>query len=189
MKCPYCGSSDVVVDDSRGYLVCRRCGTVLGDIYEEATPASLYDTDKSLEYIGSERLNVRDIIRRKSSVYRLESVSLPRSSGGRTTTKALRNDLLVSIINKLKQVKAIPEKRRRSMLAVAHYILLRAEGYPPRRALIKSSRETGISPHTLKSVLREFKGQISEAIERVLVERGGSMGSSIVSKKDTHTDI
>ena len=39
-KCPYCGSSNIVVDYSRGVVVCRNCGTVIDDTVYDYTTAS-----------------------------------------------------------------------------------------------------------------------------------------------------
>ncbi len=34
-KCPYCGSRDIIIDYSKGVIVCRNCGTVIDDtIYD-----------------------------------------------------------------------------------------------------------------------------------------------------------
>ncbi len=40
-KCPYCGSSNVVVDYNRGIVVCRDCGTVIDDTVYDYTAANM----------------------------------------------------------------------------------------------------------------------------------------------------
>jgi len=39
-RCPYCGSSNIIVDYSRGVIVCRNCGTVIDDTVYDYTVAN-----------------------------------------------------------------------------------------------------------------------------------------------------
>lgn len=43
MKCPYCGSNNIIWDDKNGEIICASCGSVLdkiyyGEIYDESDP-------------------------------------------------------------------------------------------------------------------------------------------------------
>ncbi len=43
LKCPFCGSSNIVVDRSNGIIVCKSCGTVIEDFLVDERPMRSYD--------------------------------------------------------------------------------------------------------------------------------------------------
>jgi transcription initiation factor TFIIB len=44
LKCPYCGSTEIVFDPRDGVYVCARCGTVIGRVYYEGVETRPFDT-------------------------------------------------------------------------------------------------------------------------------------------------
>jgi len=45
LRCPYCGSSDLIWDYQRGEVVCARCASVIERIYVNTISHSEYDTE------------------------------------------------------------------------------------------------------------------------------------------------
>jgi transcription initiation factor TFIIIB Brf1 subunit/transcription initiation factor TFIIB len=69
MKCPYCGSLNVVYDYIRGYIVCANCGTVIEDIF----PEQLIGVPPKVEEEEISR-NVRGALRSRSAKYNLRKL-------------------------------------------------------------------------------------------------------------------
>ncbi|MCD6278370.1 MAG: hypothetical protein J7J11_01675 [Desulfurococcales archaeon] len=53
MRCPYCGSSNLVWDYQRGEVVCTTCATVIDKIYIAVKPRYNADTDSGYSHLYS----------------------------------------------------------------------------------------------------------------------------------------
>ncbi len=68
MKCPNCGSSNIIWDFQKGYCVCSSCGLVIEPIYEELYLINYERT----RYVELKSLSVREAVySKKSKVYEM----------------------------------------------------------------------------------------------------------------------
>jgi len=174
MKCPYCGSSEIIWDYKTGDIICLRCASVIdkvfyADQYETAdetiiTPKSAYyDFFRKLErykqYIDKMEKNrekVRKMVTYNGALIRESSLD---------AMKIIENNekllILYDVIDSLPQFKS---KNSIYKLAIGLYFYDRREFYKLRRNL-------NISDKYMKKILSKLKVKDKLKIQNLLRRR------------------
>ena len=197
MRCPYCGSANVIRDPIEGIIVCTNCGYVIEEnlvdvtggtrFYDElrqslsvrrrrAKPVDLGVEDvKSIEY--SERIRHRR---------RLEVIVNARNDAEKRLVASITADMrldklenITTIIEFLTARGLLSRRDTRAKLAIAEAIYEYMRGRYPRFSII--ARKYGVSADSIKrgfkkivKALGEPERMVSEieAYKRALVSRG-----------------
>jgi len=171
MKCPYCGSSEIVWDYKTGDMVCSKCASVIDKIYYDnlyetsddvvITPKyAYYNFFKKLERLNEYKEKIKKNKRklRKTIIYNGSSIK----ESSLNTMKILENNerllILYDIMDTLPQFRS---KNSKYKLAVGIYLLDKKE-------FNKLKRNLNISDKYMKKILSKLKVKDKLKIQSLL---------------------
>jgi len=169
--CPYCGSHKLVRDHATGALVCAECGSVLEEYMDdsvawrvEARPSRKRGPRYTVRWHGPRKLGgwLGRVYVRRGQWLRLVSYTTGKAYAileeKSRAYEALREALGEEFVR---------SRRARTVASLVVYIEARAEGMSKRAALSLAHRETGANMKHLEALLREYRDQVEEAVQRV----------------------
>ncbi|MEB2836569.1 MAG: TFIIB-type zinc ribbon-containing protein [Desulfurococcales archaeon] len=183
-RCPYCGSTRLVWDEERGYLVCADCGAVIEQLF----------------YEGPTRSEARWDFQSTRAVLRLRASPQPSpaSRPARQRERAIQpahdtqGDPLLR--ESLREVSSRGYTGRIAV-ALAHYISSKLLGMSNEAALRVASNASGLTQRYLSKKLRYLSVEIRSAMENVgelfasRENRVRDVGSLEDSKEATRADV
>lgn len=149
-RCPYCGSSRLAVDPERGTLLCQDCGSVL---------AELLIDDSHLPLDSGRRLPSRRRTRLLPPTLPPSSITVAQGGSGgglECVERALTRG-----------IEELATRRRHLVTALAYIVGGLSAGLPLSRSLVLARSRTGARVKTLYEIIRRYRSQLYEIVERV----------------------
>jgi len=176
--CPYCGSPNLVLDDARGSLICRDCGAVVEEEMIDEAPEWIpggqrtpglkrsYREASTPTAIGKTVSRRVRISRQNRSETLVSYATMMVEARVDAQVRALAHDIRKMI------AKGRPPTiiRRKTSIALALYVILRAKGLSKRQAFREASRRTLTKQGRLEELEREYRYQLDSLIDRVRKE-------------------
>jgi len=168
MKCPYCGSSEIIWDYKTGDMVCSTCASVIDKIYYDnlceasddlvVTPKyAYYDFFKKLERLNKYKEKNKKKIR-KMIMYNGSSIKESSLSAMKIVENNERLLILYDIMDTLPKFRS---KNSKYKLAVGIYLLDKKE-------FDKLRRNLNISDKYMKKILSKLKVKDKLKIQNLL---------------------
>lgn len=183
-RCPYCGSTRLVWDEERGYLVCANCGAVIEQLF----------------YEGPTRAEARWDVKNTHAILRLRADPPPSPA----SRPAGEKELIIRPAHGVQGDPLLRESLRevgsrgytgRIAVALAHYIAAKLLGLSNEAALRAASNASGLTRRYLSKKLRYLSVEIRSVMESVgelFASRESGvhdLGSFEDSKKAACTDL
>ncbi len=188
LRCPCCGSKNIIWDYSSGDIVCGDCGCVVGKIYEASRSTSLQEgvvrhgaTAPPSKHGIREALRVlrktkpgyvinNDALKLYVDQHRHVRIYVRRDTSRLMSTIVSRHPCVKRALTLMDNYPRLSSRTLRVKLAIAYYVCMAVkEGPPPPRIL---ARLTGVNEKHIAGIIRWARRThlIRELAEQVTVE-------------------